>query len=217
MADTKVSALTADTAPTSDDLIYTVTDPGGTPASRKVTIANLWAAQAKGRTIATLQPEGSRPTGTLYAQLSAITDGSTPTSITPVLAYDGAAQDEHAEWDVTIPSWYSGNGLTFVVKYAMSGTDADAVQFEVRAKTLADTADLDSNLAIQSQTPTDITDTPTGTQNAMMVTAAGNVTHANAGSPAAGDTVRIRVSRDFDHASNTNDAQLVSVHVTETA
>lgn len=41
MANTKISALTADAAPTTDDLIVTVTDPGGTPATRKVTIANL--------------------------------------------------------------------------------------------------------------------------------------------------------------------------------
>jgi hypothetical protein len=41
VADVKVSALTADTAPTDDDLVYTVNDAGGTPASRKVTLANL--------------------------------------------------------------------------------------------------------------------------------------------------------------------------------
>jgi len=44
MADTKLTALTEDTAPTADDLIYTVTDPAGTPASRKATIANLTKA-----------------------------------------------------------------------------------------------------------------------------------------------------------------------------
>ena len=46
----KVTALTLDTAPTVDDLLYTVTDPGGTPASRKVTIQsvqNLLAITAK--------------------------------------------------------------------------------------------------------------------------------------------------------------------------
>jgi hypothetical protein len=41
MADTKLSDLTADASPTTDDLVYVVNDPGGTPASRKVTIANL--------------------------------------------------------------------------------------------------------------------------------------------------------------------------------
>ena len=40
MADAKISALTADTSPTSDDLIPTVNDPAGTPANRKVTLGN---------------------------------------------------------------------------------------------------------------------------------------------------------------------------------
>ena len=41
MADTKITALTADTSPTSDDLVVTVNDPSGTPANRKVTAGNL--------------------------------------------------------------------------------------------------------------------------------------------------------------------------------
>jgi len=41
MADTKISELIEDTQPTSDDLIVTVNNPGGTPVNRKVTISNL--------------------------------------------------------------------------------------------------------------------------------------------------------------------------------
>ena len=41
MADAKISALTADASPTSDDLAVTVHDPAGTPANRKVTLGNL--------------------------------------------------------------------------------------------------------------------------------------------------------------------------------
>lgn len=41
MADTKISELSADTAPSTDDLVVTVNDPGGSPANRKVTLANL--------------------------------------------------------------------------------------------------------------------------------------------------------------------------------
>jgi len=41
MADTKLSALTADATPTSDDLLYLVNDPVGTPASKKVTVGNI--------------------------------------------------------------------------------------------------------------------------------------------------------------------------------
>lgn len=40
MADLKVTQFTADTSPTSDDLIPTINDPGGTPGNRKVTLAN---------------------------------------------------------------------------------------------------------------------------------------------------------------------------------
>jgi len=43
MADQKLTALTADTSPTTDDLLYVVNDPSGTPGSRKVTIANVLA------------------------------------------------------------------------------------------------------------------------------------------------------------------------------
>lgn len=36
-----MTGLTADTAPTAGDIVHTVNDPGGTPANRKATIANL--------------------------------------------------------------------------------------------------------------------------------------------------------------------------------
>jgi len=41
MANLKITELTADTSPTSDDLIITVNDVSVSPANRKVTIANL--------------------------------------------------------------------------------------------------------------------------------------------------------------------------------
>lgn len=44
MANVKISALTADTAPTADDLVVTVNDPSGTPATRKATITNFTKA-----------------------------------------------------------------------------------------------------------------------------------------------------------------------------
>lgn len=41
MADSKLADLTEDTSPTGDDLVYTVNDPAGTPADRKVKLKNL--------------------------------------------------------------------------------------------------------------------------------------------------------------------------------
>lgn len=41
MADQKITALTALTAPTTDDLLAIVDDPSGTPVTKKITLANL--------------------------------------------------------------------------------------------------------------------------------------------------------------------------------
>lgn len=46
MADTALTGLTEDSSPSTTDIVYTVKDPGGTPLSRKVTIANLLALAA---------------------------------------------------------------------------------------------------------------------------------------------------------------------------
>jgi hypothetical protein len=40
-ADTKISGLTEDTTPTSDDLVVIVNDPGGSPANKKSSLSNL--------------------------------------------------------------------------------------------------------------------------------------------------------------------------------
>ena len=41
MADKKLTSLTEDTSPTTDDIVYVVDDPGGTPTGKKVTLSNL--------------------------------------------------------------------------------------------------------------------------------------------------------------------------------
>jgi hypothetical protein len=48
LADVRISDLTADASPTDDDLLVTVNDPAGTPANRKITVANLRIAVAAG-------------------------------------------------------------------------------------------------------------------------------------------------------------------------
>jgi len=46
MADSKLTALTETTSPATTDDVYVVTTPGGTPASKRCTIANLKTAMA---------------------------------------------------------------------------------------------------------------------------------------------------------------------------
>ena len=44
MADLKITGLTAATSLASTDLLTAVTDPGGTPANKKITVANVAAS-----------------------------------------------------------------------------------------------------------------------------------------------------------------------------
>lgn len=41
MADSELINIAEDTSPTTDDVVYVVNDPGGTPADKRVTLANL--------------------------------------------------------------------------------------------------------------------------------------------------------------------------------
>lgn len=48
MADTKLTGLSAITAAVGTDIVYVVSDPGGTPASKKITVTNLLASAPVG-------------------------------------------------------------------------------------------------------------------------------------------------------------------------
>jgi hypothetical protein len=50
MADVKISALTEDTAPTFDDLVATVNDPAGTPATKKAKLVNVTGSPVNAQT-----------------------------------------------------------------------------------------------------------------------------------------------------------------------
>jgi hypothetical protein len=66
---TQLTALTALTVPTGDDMLYIVDDPSGVPLSRKVTVANLLATQmAYGAFYGTIaQSQASAAQNTWYA------------------------------------------------------------------------------------------------------------------------------------------------------
>lgn len=170
---------------------------------------------ASGDSLFDLKPQNRLPTNTVSATLGTLNDGSTVVGVIPYLGFAGDTADTHAEWLVRVPSHYAGGGFTFIIDYAMDGTVGTAVQFEVRALDIPASTALGS-LNVQAQTATDITDTPNGTANTTDTTPSGAISHANAGSPAAGSLVKIRISRDYDHAANTDLVQFLGCHVTET-
>lgn len=89
-ADSKVTELTATTAPANTDVLYIVTDPSGTPTSKKVTAGNLGQAILIATTTVASLP--SPTTG----MIRAVTDGTSGTdcitgggSTVAICWYDG--------------------------------------------------------------------------------------------------------------------------------
>ncbi len=170
---------------------------------------------ASGDTLFKFFPQGNQPPSTNLATLDTF---AAVTGLRQVLDFvgSGGAADEVAIWEDFWPSHYDGGGADVVVDYSTDGTSVVAVQFEVSFEVIQDQDDQDA-AGQDFGTVTDITDTPsTATANILDRTAAGAVTHANCGSPAVGDRMRFRITRDHDHAANADDVQLHGVLITET-
>ena len=135
-----------------------------------------------------------------------------------VLDFAGAGADETAIMEDWWPSHYDGGGVDVVVDYSTDGTVTAAIQFEISFEKIIDGSDQDAAGVDFDQTPVkDITDTPSAaTANINDRTAALAVTHAECGSPAVGDRMRFKITRDFNHAVNADDVQLHAVYITET-
>jgi len=128
----------------------------------------------------------------------------------------GGAADEHAIAKFYMPSNYAGGGLDTVVWYSTDGTSVGAVDWEVSFEVVQDDDDQDAG-GQDFGTVTSVADTPaTATANFVNKTAAAAVSHANCGSPAVGDRMRVKIARDYDHATNTDDAQLHGIYISET-
>jgi len=139
------------------------------------------------------------------------------TGLREVLDFDGTAANETAIFGKghVWPSNYSGGGIDVIIHYSLDGTDAQAVEFEVSVEVVQDDDDQDAG-GQDFGAATNIADTPaTNTANYSNITAAGAISHENCGSPAVGDRMRLKVTRDYDHAANTDDVQIHAVHVKE--
>lgn len=82
----KISAMTEDTAPTSDDLIGSVNDPGGTPASRKVAHGNLAKSINLSLAAVGTLPVARGGTGvTTSTGTGAVVLNTSPSLVTPII------------------------------------------------------------------------------------------------------------------------------------
>ena len=138
------------------------------------------------------------------------------TGVRMVLDFDGSAANETAiAGNLNWPAHYDGGGVNVVVWYSTDGTAVGAVEFEVSFEVVQDDDDTDAG-GQDFGTATNIADTPaTATANYVNKTSPGSISHANCGSPSSGDACRFRIVRDYDHATNTDDVQLLQVVITE--
>ena len=169
---------------------------------------------ATGDLLFVFEPQNNEPPSTNYATADWF---AAATGVRPVLDFEGSngSADEVAIFSAVWPTNYAGGGVNVVVHYSTDGTSVGAVQWEVSIEVLQDADDQDA-AGQDFGTATDITDTPsTATANILDITAVGAITHANCGSPAVGDGMRFKIARDFDHATNADDAQLHKVVITE--
>lgn len=167
-------------------------------------------------TIFILTPLGSTPPATLFATLDTIADISTPALSIPVLDFDTTTA-EFADWFVTVPSHYDGGGFTCSMKCGTDNTSVGTFEIELLITKIADAAILTGDLGADTGTAVAITDTPPTTPiNKLNYSAAQTLSHANAGSPSAGDRLIIRAKRDTATDTNTGDLQLAEILILET-
>ena len=150
-----------------------------------------------------------------YATLGIITDASTPGANIPVLDFDPTTA-ESADWRVTVPSNYAGGGFTFSWKGGTSAANAGTLQLDFRVLKIADATTLTGDLGVDTQTAASVSDTPAATADQMNYSTTAALSHANAGSPAAGDELIIRATRNVATDTNTGDLRLASILATET-
>lgn len=145
MADAKLTALTAITAATTDDLLYVVDNPGGTPASKKITFDNLQQSITKVGTITTGTWNGTS-IGAAYggfgwgATASGTTDGGVALTLSNSSS-DGAAAlkitagntqgNQPALASLLLGS--SGNVQGLVIKGTSGGTAGDVGSGNIHA------------------------------------------------------------------------------------
>lgn len=117
----------------------------------------------------------------------------------PLLAYD-AATDEEAYWTMPAPQGLTGT-LSLVITYIMASATSGNVMLSARVEAVSDgdATDLDAGDSWDSANASSATAVPATAGYIDQVT----ITLTNADSAAAGDYMRVAISRDANHASDT--------------
>jgi hypothetical protein len=128
-----------------------------------------------------------------------------------VLDFDAGA-DEAMVFGSVYPAQYAGGGLSVELTWAATSATSGNAKWLVALENTS-SGDLDADAFGTASSATAAT---AGTSGGVAKTAI-SVSHSNAGSPAAGDAFRLKVTRDADDAADTlsGDVELLAVHLRE--
>ncbi len=128
-----------------------------------------------------------------------------------VLDFDAAAEESIVFGDV-LPAHYGGGALNVELHWTASAATSGNVRWQAAIENTTDT-DIDANGFGAATSVTAATAATSGILTKTTLT----VSAANAGSPVAGEALRLKVIRDADDAADTmtDDAELWAVHLRE--
>jgi hypothetical protein len=155
------------------------------------------------------------PTGANPASRDIRAGGSTPTEAVAVLDFDASTQ-EYADFHGTMPEHYGGGGLTCSIRWAASSATSGVTRWGIAFRRIADDAeDVDASHTYVYNDGNATAASASGEYDYFDITFTDG---ADMDSVAAGDEFVLRLTRDAADGGDTmtGDAELVSVHVTET-
>lgn len=163
---------------------------------------------ASGDTLVVLTPLHNEPPSSSYATLDLRNNH-------PVLDFD-AGSDESAVFSAIMPRNYWGNGVTIRIHYAMSSTTSGVIDWDTTFERIGDQVqDIDSDGFTTVNTNSG---TVPGTSGHVGVVEIPFTDGADMDSVGAGESFRLKVTRDANAVSDTatGDAELLFVEIKET-
>ncbi len=164
---------------------------------------------ASGNTLLTKTPQDNEPPATIFATLDT-------RNAHPVLDFDGTTDEEAVFTDV-MPSNYAGGGLTVITWWMLTSATTGSFRVQVALERDDAALDLDADSFAAFQSAGGSAPATSGFPVAVTVTFTNG---AQMDSVVAGDVFRLKVRRDADGTSGTDDittdAELLAVEVKET-
>lgn len=164
---------------------------------------------ASGDTLVSFSATDNHPPATVYATI-------TVRNSHPILNFDPGT-DEHAIFASVLPRNYAGGGLTVTVTWmAATATSGNVIWNAAIERDNTAGPDLDTDDFATAQAAS--ASAASGTCGILTAATIAFTSGAQMDSLAAGETFRLKITRDADNGSDTmaGDAQLVSVEVKET-